>query len=537
MAINFLLKRSTTASKRPTAAQLDIGELSLNYDADTAGVFFEDSAGNVRKVGPTEVSATAPNASPAGSSGNSLGELWYDTGTSNLKIWTGASFVDATAIAGAGGSDTQVQFNSTGTLAGSANFTFDGTTVSAAGLSILGTSRFGVAATQDAIEILGRAGGTSSFRVALRPATLSANRTQDLQNLGGTVALNVNKLSFFAATTSAELAGVISDETGTGALVFATSPTLVTPVLGVATGTSFNGITGLSSTNPAALGAVAVGTGTTAARADHVHPTTGLGLTSGTLAQFAATTSSQLAGVISDETGSGALVFATSPTLTTPTLGVASATSINKVAITAPATSATLTIANGKTLTASNTLTFTGTDASSVAFGTGGTVAYTANKLSVFAATTSAELAGVISDETGSGALVFATSPTLVTPALGTPASGNLSNCTNVPAGQLSGTIPSAVLGNSSLFIGTTSVALNRGTGILALTGMGTITPNADNVSDLGSASLRWANVYTGDLHLKNDRGDYTIIEEEDALTLRNNKTGKVYNFVLEERK
>jgi hypothetical protein len=93
------------------------------------------------------------------------------------------------------------------------------------------------------------------------------------------------------------------------------------------------------------------------------------------------------------------------------------------------------------------------------------------------------------------------------------------------------------VLGNSSLFIGTTSVALNRGTGILALTGMGTITPNADNVSDLGSASLRWANVYTGDLHLKNDRGDYTIIEEEDALTLRNNKTGKVYNFVLEERK
>lgn len=44
-------------------------------------------------------------------------------------------------------------------------------------------------------------------------------------------------------------------------------------------------------------------------------------LTSGTLSQFAATTSSQLAGVISDETGSGALVFATSPTLVTPILG------------------------------------------------------------------------------------------------------------------------------------------------------------------------------------------------------------------------
>jgi len=75
-------------------------------------------------------------------------------------------------------------------------------------------------------------------------------------------------------------------------------------------------------------------------------------------------------------TGSGSIALATSPSLTTPTLGVASATSVNKVAITAPATSATLTIADGKTLTASNTLTLTGTDSSSVAFGGGGTVQY-----------------------------------------------------------------------------------------------------------------------------------------------------------------
>jgi hypothetical protein len=75
--------------------------------------------------------------------------------------------------------------------------------------------------------------------------------------------------------------------------------------------------------------------------------------------------------------GSGSVIaLATSPTLTTPDIGVATATSINKVAITAPASGATLTIADGKTLTASNTLTFTGTDSSSVAFGAGGTVAY-----------------------------------------------------------------------------------------------------------------------------------------------------------------
>jgi len=109
------------------------------------------------------------------------------------------------------------------------------------------------------------------------------------------------------------------------------------------------------------------------------------------------------------------------------TLGTANATTINKVTITAPATASTLTIADGKTLTASNTLTFTGTDASSVAFGAGGTVAYTSNKLSAFSATTSSEFAGVISDETGSGALVFATSPTLVTPNIGIATGTSLS--------------------------------------------------------------------------------------------------------------
>lgn len=75
-------------------------------------------------------------------------------------------------------------------------------------------------------------------------------------------------------------------------------------------------------------------------------------------------------------TGTGKLVFDGSPTLVTPLLGVATATSINKMAITAPATSSTLAVADGKTATISNTLTFTGTDSSSIALGAGGAVAY-----------------------------------------------------------------------------------------------------------------------------------------------------------------
>jgi len=59
--------------------------------------------------------------------------------------------------------------------------------------------------------------------------------------------------------------------------------------------------------------------------------------------------------------------------------------------------------------------------------------ALTSNGLDQFAATTSAELAGVISNETGSGALVFGTSPTLTTPALGTPSALTLTNATGLP--------------------------------------------------------------------------------------------------------
>jgi hypothetical protein len=61
-------------------------------------------------------------------------------------------------------------------------------------------------------------------------------------------------------------------------------------------------------------------------------------------------------------TGTGSMVLATSPTLVTPVLGVATATSINKVAFTAPATGSTLTIADGKTLTVSNSGTLGGAD-------------------------------------------------------------------------------------------------------------------------------------------------------------------------------
>lgn len=110
---------------------------------------------------------------------------------------------------------------------------------------------------------------------------------------GGGDAFTSNPLSQFAATTSLQLKGVISDETGSGALVFATSPALVTPDLGTPSAAVLTSATGL----PIATGVSGLGTG---------------------VATFLATPSSaNLATAVTDETGSGVLVFGTSPTFTT----------------------------------------------------------------------------------------------------------------------------------------------------------------------------------------------------------------------------
>ena len=102
---------------------------------------------------------------------------------------------------------------------------------------------------------------------------------------------------------------------------------------------------------------------------------------------------------VASSTGSTNVVLSNSPTLVTPVLGVATATSVNKVALTAPATSATLTIADGKTLTASNTLTLAGTDSTTMTFpATSSTVA----GLSILETFTASQRGTVTTDNDGS---------------------------------------------------------------------------------------------------------------------------------------
>jgi hypothetical protein len=204
-------------------------------------------------------------------------------------------------------------------------------------------------------------------------------------------------------------------------------------------------------------------------------PTTGtLATTSNKLSDFAATTSLELKNTISDETGSGALVFANTPSLVTPDIGVATATSVNKVTITAPATSATLTLSNGSSLITSggHSLTFNTSNTTSLTLPTTGTLATTSNKLSDFAATTSLELKNTISDETGSGALVFATSPDFTTSV--TTGSGTFSvfntNATNISAFGAA-TVMSIGASTGKATFNSTDNSTSSTTGALAVSG------------------------------------------------------------------
>ena len=199
------------------------------------------------------------------------------------------------------------------------------------------------------------------------PASATLTNATGLPIATGVSGLGTGVATFLATPSSANLISAVTDETGSGSLVFATLPTFGT------TGVKFSGST--SGTTTVLSGATAgtsvltlpvatdtlVGKATTDTLTNKTVNLTSNTL-SGTTAQFnTALSDGDFATLAGTET-------LTNKTLTTPVLGVATATSVNKVALTAPATSATLTIADGKTLTASNSLTLAGTDATTMTF-------------------------------------------------------------------------------------------------------------------------------------------------------------------------
>jgi hypothetical protein len=149
------------------------------------------------------------------------------------------------------------------------------------------------------------------------------------------------------------------------------------------------------------------------------------------------------------------------------------------------------------------------------------------NVATFLATPTSANLAAALTDETGTGANVFATSPTLTTPILGTPSSGTLTSCTGLPLTTgVTGTLPVANGGtnqtsytNGQLLIGNTTgntlakATLTAGTGISVTNGAGSITINNS------APSIAWQSVQTGNFNATAGSG-YPVNTTSSAITV-----------------
>lgn len=462
-----LLLFALLGAAAPAAAQSIYG---VNWDGPSAlqilpagstmrlgtSVAFVDASGNLTVnacsgcgggnfIAAGDLSGNGTSQTVIGLKGNLLpGSL-----TVGCLNWTGTAWALSTC-GGGGGSGTVTSFSS-----GNLSPLFNANVATATSTPALTFSLLTAAGN----TLFGNCTGTTAPPVycSLTAAMLPA-----------TAALTTNSLNQFASTTSAQLASILSDETGTGLAVFNNGPTLVAPILGTPASGTLTNATGL----PISTGLSGAGTGV--------------------LTFLATPSSANLAAAITDETGSGAAVFATSPSFITPNIGSATASgltltgitgstqclqvntsgvvsgtsaacgggggsgTVTSVAATVPSgfavggspvtTTGTLALtysvaAGGQIIgsSAANTAGFTATPTlgasgtlGSLTFGNG-----TSGTLTLQTAT--GAITGTVSIPSGTDTLVNLTgtqtlsNKTFVAPALGTPASGTLTNATGLP--------------------------------------------------------------------------------------------------------
>jgi hypothetical protein len=454
-----LIVSGTTTTINSTTLTVDDKNIELGSTASPSDATAD--GGGITLKGTTDKTFNYVNATTAWTSSENLnlltGKVYEINGTSVLSASTLGSGVTASSLTSVGtlsslavtnnvsagafltaGNSTAANFQSTGNVnTASALFTgsITGGTIQTAGNVNSSSLRVTTASSLGTVQSGTWNGSSISTTYTDAKVTSVNGSTGAITGLATTA----GTLAQFGATTSSQLAGVISDETGSGALVFATSPTLVTPALGTPSSGTLTNCT-FPTLNQNTTGSAATLTtsrninGVAFNGSADITVTAAAGTLSGaTLASGVTASSLTSVGTLSSLTvtnnvSAGAFLTAGSSTAGT----FQTAGNVNSSSLRVTTASSLGTVQSGTWNGSSISTTYTDAKVTSVNGSTGAItgLATTAGTLAQFGATTSSQLLGVISDETGSGALVFATSPTLVTPALGTPSSGTLTNCT-----------------------------------------------------------------------------------------------------------
>ena len=338
---NLSITGSQTVSATTQSTDKDTGALVVE-----GGVGVEKNVnvgGNLAVTGTTALTGNTSVTGTLGVTGNStfgtitagtwqgtiINPTYGGTGVNNgsKTITLGGDLTTSGAFATtlASTANTNVTLPTTGTLATLANTeTFTNKTLTSPVISsIVNTGTLTLPTSTD--TLVGRATtDTLTNKTLTSPVISSISNTGTLTLPTSTDTLvgrattdtltnkSINLTNNTLTATSLQIATAVTDETGSGSLVFATSPTLTTPSISQIVNT---GTLSLPTSTDTLVGRATTDTLTNKT----------ISLTSNTLQA----TSAQLATAISDETGTGSLVFANSPTLVTPTLGAASATSLS----------------------------------------------------------------------------------------------------------------------------------------------------------------------------------------------------------------
>ena len=350
-------------------------------------------------------------------------------------------------------------------------------------------------------------------------------------------ALVANPLSQFAATNSAQLRGVLSDETGTGVAVFGTAPTLTAPVIGDFTSATHTHQTaatgGVIDTLPEDF-SLTGDISPPQITADQNDYTPANLATSSTL-RLTTDATRNITGLAGGADGRILLLHNVGSFNVVLVDSSASSSAANRFAISADITIAPdqsvllqydSTSSRWRAVSYQPTGLLTDGDKGNITVSASGTtwtidagaVAYT-----MLAAMTSANFAGVISDETGSGLLVFGTSPTITTPTIsgaiafpdnvtqtfnpGADNAGlNVGSMAGDPATPDNGDIwYDSTAGELTARIAGANVALGAGGGggaNTALSNLAAVAINTSLISDtdntdaLGSATIGWSDLF-----------------------------------------